>query len=242
MYPRISAYRFSRIAILFMMSGIVPVTKAGAQPIAIQVPVSDPWYDTGIDILTGQRLTVLARGSVKYGTGLAQNADANGVGAQRDGTELGGDSPVPLATLLGLIGKIGGTTNVGTGTLLPEGIPGHGAGFVGSAYGQVVSNTGRLFLGYNDKTGQFFNNSGVFFVTLWTNNPTGTTNAEAATAVEICWPSVTDQVYVVQYAPVVDTNRWTDLGVPVSGNGTTNCMFDSTRGGSERFYRVLKIP
>jgi len=140
------------------------------------------------------------------------------------------------------LGRSAATTNVDTGTLLPEGILGHGAGFVGAAYSQVVSNTGRLFLGYNDKTGQFFNNSGVFFVTLWTNSPTGTTNAEAATAVEICWPSVTNEVYVVQFAPAVDTNRWTDLGVPLSGSGTTNCMFDSTRGAGKRFYRVLKIP
>src|SRR2546422_11210492 len=92
-------------------------------------------------------LLLLARGSVRYGPSLPQNADANGVGAQRDGTELGGDSPAPLAILLSLIGKIGGTTNAGTGTLLPEGMPGRGAGFVGAAYSQVVSNGGRLFFG-----------------------------------------------------------------------------------------------
>ncbi len=217
--------------------------SAATQPIQLQVPVTSPWYDTGIDISAGQRLTVLAAGCVRYSTNFAKNADANGVGGQTDGTMPAGPSTVvPGAIVYSLIGKIGGTTNIGTGTLVPEGIANQGAGFVGAAYSQVLSNSGRLFLGYNDYTNKFYDNSGVFFVDVWTNNPTGTTNAGNAVAVEICWPSVTNEVYVVQYAPAVEANRWTDLGLPARGNGTTNCVFDSTRGRSERFYRVLKIP
>ena len=222
---------------------LLRVVSAAAQPIQLQVPVSSPWHDTGIDISAGQRLTVFAAGCVRYGSNLPQNADANGVGGKSDGTmTIGSGGPAPGAILWSLIGKIGGTTNVGTGTLVPEGVANRGAGFVGAAYSQVLSNTGRLFLGYNDATNKFSDNSGVFFVDVWTNNPTGTTNAGIALAVEICWPSVTNEVYVVQYAPAVETNRWTDLGLPARGNGTTNCTFDSTRGRSERFYRVLKIP
>src|SRR6478735_1840808 len=79
---RVLVHRFFAFMILLIASRIVLLSEAAAQPISIQVPVSDPWYDTGIDILSGQRLTILARGGVKYGSGLPQNADANGVGAQ----------------------------------------------------------------------------------------------------------------------------------------------------------------
>ena len=220
----------------------LPARLAATQPIELEVPVASPWYDTGIDISAGQRLTVFAAGCVWYGANLPQNTDANGVGGKTDGTmPAGPDGVAPGAIRNSLIGKIGGTTNIGTGKLVPEGLANHGAGFVGAAYSQVLSNSGRLFLGYNDYTNKFYDNSGVFFVDVWTNNPTGTTNAGNAVAVEICWPSVTNEVYVVQYAPAVEANRWTDLGLPARGNGTTNWVFDSTRGRSERFYRVLKI-
>ena len=84
--------------------------------------------------------------------------------------------------------------------------------------------------------GQIVNSHGCSIAQLAPRDcPMDLRTTEVATAVEVCRPSMTNEVYVVQYAPAVDTNRWTDLGVPVSGNGMTNCWFDSTRG-------VLKIP
>src|SRR5260370_10318344 len=113
----------------------LPVVRVAAQPIQLEVPVSSPWYDTGIDISVGQRLTVLAAGCVRYGASLPQNADANGVGGKSDGTmTIGSGGPAPGGILWSLIGKIGGTTNVGTGTLVPEVAAHHGAGFLGAAY------------------------------------------------------------------------------------------------------------
>jgi hypothetical protein len=67
-----------------------------------------------------------------------------------------------------LIGKIGGTTALGTGTPVPEGLPGNGPGYVGSSYNQFIGTGGELFLGFNDQTTAFGDNSGSFAVTVTT--------------------------------------------------------------------------
>ena len=67
---------------------------------------------------------------------------------------------LPSAVVFSLIGKIGGTEDVGTGTPVPEGGPGKGLGFVGSSYSQEIQNSGRLFLAFND--GYYGDNSGAF--------------------------------------------------------------------------------
>ena len=61
-------------------------------------------------------------------------------------------------------------------------------------------------------------------------------------AVEVCWPSQTNHSYQVQYRSALDTNTWFDFAAPVPGDGGTNCVFDSTRGRSNRFYRVVELP
>ena len=64
------------------------------------------------------------------------------------------------AELVSLIGKIGGTTLVGTGTPVPSGRTGQGAGFVGSSYNKIMQQSGRLFLTYNDQI-WFSDNSAI---------------------------------------------------------------------------------
>lgn len=59
------------------------------------------------------------------------------------------------------------------------------------------------------------------------------------TAVEITWPSVSNEVYQVQYTHDLVSGGWTNLGAEVDGNGTTNSAFDSIRSTDHRFYRVL---
>ena len=93
----------------------------------------------------------------------AQVTGANG--GNFDGTEFFPTSVLPSAITVSLIGKIGGTTAVGTGTPLPEGAPQDGAGFVGANYDAVVPTAGRLFLGFNDQV-QDFGDSGAFTVTV----------------------------------------------------------------------------
>ncbi len=61
--------------------------------------------------------------------------------------------------------------------------------------------------------------------------------------VQICWPSVLDQKYLVQYFPAPTDSGWAPLGPPVTGNGTTNCVSDTvTPGQKRRLYRVLVVP
>jgi len=61
-------------------------------------------------------------------------------------------------------------------------------------------------------------------------------------AVELGWISDTNQTYQVQWASELDTNAWTDFGPPVQGTGMTNFLFDTTRTGPKRFYRVIVQP
>lgn len=58
--------------------------------------------------------------------------------------------------------------------------------------------------------------------------------------VEICWSSVTNATYQVQYRSNLTTNIWTPLIECVSGTGTNNCVYDAvTAGQPQRFYRVV---
>lgn len=61
--------------------------------------------------------------------------------------------------------------------------------------------------------------------------------------VEVCWPSVSNQMYQVQYRSELTTNMWTDLGTPVLGTGATNCIYDAIAPGQpRRFYRHVELP
>lgn len=61
--------------------------------------------------------------------------------------------------------------------------------------------------------------------------------------VELCWPSMSNTLYQVQYRSDLTTNIWTDLGTPVQGNGLTNCIYDAVLPGQpQRFYRFVTSP
>jgi hypothetical protein len=61
--------------------------------------------------------------------------------------------------------------------------------------------------------------------------------------VEVCWTSETNKQYQVQYRSSLTTNTWQDLGIPVQGTGTNNCILDPIpRGEPQRYYRVLALP
>jgi hypothetical protein len=61
--------------------------------------------------------------------------------------------------------------------------------------------------------------------------------------VEVCWNSVSNRNYQVQYRSALATNAWTNLGSPVTGNGSTTCITDKVAlGQPQRFYRFLAIP
>ncbi len=61
--------------------------------------------------------------------------------------------------------------------------------------------------------------------------------------IEVCWVSVPNRTYQVQYQSSLTTNLWTNLGAPVAGTGTTLCLADKVPPGQpQRFYRVLTLP
>ena len=136
------------------------------------------WQDSGVDVVAGQILKVTATGKVFHqisiNGGSRGYANPNGVGLYGDGThwrggESSGGKPqfdgrtvLPSAIAQSLVGKIEGTTALGTGTPVPEGAPGKGVGFVGSSYSQKMTTTGRLFFAFNDERNQFWDNSGSF--------------------------------------------------------------------------------
>jgi hypothetical protein len=146
------------------------------------VDVSAPWRDTGIALVAGQTLqmTTDPNQTVVFGAGGSTGTrliNANGVGdfgipPGLDGTQpASSDSVIPGTIRLALIGKTGGTNAVGDGTPIPEGVAGKGPGFVGTSYNQVIPTSGELFLGLNDETCCFFDNSGSFTVTITVNAP-----------------------------------------------------------------------
>ena len=130
----------------------------------LHVSATSPWTDTGIDVAAGAELVIHATGTVSYGEQSNQVCDADGV--NYDGQKYFSTAVVPSAIVLALIGKIGGSVAFDTGTPLPEGTPGDGAGFVGISYDQIVPDTGRLFLGFNDQRQAFYDNAGAFTVTI----------------------------------------------------------------------------
>jgi len=130
----------------------------------LQAPSTTPWFDTGIDVTAGQQLHITATGTVRYGGDPKQVTDANG--GHYTGKKFFTTTVLPTTVVVSLTGKVGGTTAVDTGTLLLEGTPNDGPGFVGTSYDEIVPESGRLFLGFNDREQAFGDNSGAFTVTI----------------------------------------------------------------------------
>lgn len=61
------------------------------------------------------------------------------------------------------------------------------------------------------------------------------------TAVELEWFAASGTTYQVQYVTELSSTNWLDFGSPVIGNNTTNFVFDTTRGDTNKFYRVEEV-
>jgi hypothetical protein len=156
---------FGPTTILFSLVLLQSAQEAPAQNIyTMDVPCTVPWTDTGINIAAGSQLDITASGIVRYGWDQGQTTDANG--GDYTGPQFFQDCVLPNATCHSLIGKIGGTTDIGTGVPVPEGTPGDGLGFVGTFYSEMITTGGELFLGFNDEVWGFGDNSGSFSVTI----------------------------------------------------------------------------
>lgn len=128
----------------------------------LQVPVESPWFDTGIDLASGDDVKMHASGAVRYGPNGPQTTDANG--GNFDGQKFFSTAVLPNTVICSLIGKVGDTP-------VPSGTSGDGPGFVGTDYHETMTTSGRLFLGFNDQVGQFGDNSGAFEVTITIEPP-----------------------------------------------------------------------
>lgn len=62
-----------------------------------------------------------------------------------------------------------------------------------------------------------------------------------ASQVQVCWDSQLGARYQVQFRSALTTNAWVDVGTPVSGNGTNNCVSDAI-ASPQRFYQVIVVP
>ena len=57
--------------------------------------------------------------------------------------------------------------------------------------------------------------------------------------VEVCWNSISNLTYQVQYRSDLTANLWTSLGDCIRSTGPTSCIFDPVVVGQpQRFYRV----
>jgi hypothetical protein len=63
------------------------------------------------------------------------------------------------------------------------------------------------------------------------------------TEVTLCWDSETNDIYQLQYRSSHSPGGWMNVGLPVAGNGGTNCVVDHLAiGEPQRFYRVIVLP
>ncbi len=60
--------------------------------------------------------------------------------------------------------------------------------------------------------------------------------------VRVCWETVSNVVYQLEYQSALTTNQWVPYGAPVVGNGATNCVFDSTVSSPKKFFRLGIVP
>jgi len=62
----------------------------------------------------------------------------------------------------------------------------------------------------------------------------------SVSAVEVCWNSVSNVQYQVEYRTNLAAGAWQPLGDTVTGNGGTKCITDSPLG-LKRFYRARVV-
>jgi hypothetical protein len=61
-----------------------------------------------------------------------------------------------------------------------------------------------------------------------------------ASQIEVCWNSISNLTYQVQYRSDLTTNVWTSLVDCVHSTGSTSCIIDPVAvGQSQRFYRAV---
>ena len=88
----------------------------------------------------------------------------------------------------------------------------------------------------NATTGTF---EGPTQVTQFTFEPPPLVSIRAS-QVEVCWNSISNLTYQVQYRSDLTTNVWSSLGNCIRSTNSTSCASDPiVVGQPQRFYRVV---
>ena len=121
------------------------------------------WQDTGLDVLKGKPVYITATGKINFAQRLTGRVDPDGYGPETGGTLKSTANPYGTTIAQALIGSVGASN-----ALVPAGTSPYsadpGPGYVGSSYAQVMTESGRLYLGHND--GLATDNSGIFAVDI----------------------------------------------------------------------------
>jgi len=99
---------------------------------------------------------------------------------------------------------------------------------------------GAYTLRFNGHANVFAEMSLIDNVSLQTDNSDLRSTIHCS-AVDICWPGRTNQMYQVQYQTNLSDTNWFDFGSAVVGTGA-NCVTDGINGSVQRFYRVIRVP
>ncbi len=123
-----------------------PVFGEISGPVAVSVPASQPWTDTGIDIPAGSLVQITGSGRIRIaGSDPGKYPDGRTFDYEQPGTECGAGWVLQNAACWSLIGRIGAA----------------GAGFpVGLSTSFTATTGGKLYLGVNDNV--FGDNSGAW--------------------------------------------------------------------------------
>ena len=102
----------------------------------------------------------------------------------------------------------------------------------------VPAGASRLFLGVMDECG-WSSNRGSFTAAVSDFAPALSIRVSQ---VEICWTSVQNVRYQVQFRTAVTADEWVNLGEAVASSDTTNCLTDEVLPGQpQRLYRVVAL-
>jgi Subtilase family/Domain of unknown function (DUF4114)/Calx-beta domain/PA-IL-like protein len=155
-FVNVSLYSNSSYNLSSSTTGTVWIYDNDSPPVTVSVPASNPFFNSGIDVKIGEKLTISSSGLVKYGYGGFEGSllvDSNGERYSENGSFLFGKKNDPNAVVSGAIGALIGKIGI------------NGTPFLIGASNQIPATTsGRLYLAINDTPGTYGDNSGQFTV------------------------------------------------------------------------------
>ncbi|HEV2580006.1 MAG TPA: LecA/PA-IL family lectin [Ktedonobacteraceae bacterium] len=143
--------------------------KTNTKNLVVNASQDLPGLDTGIDLTVGTDITITASGQATFGIGSTQDCNTTEE-TQPDGQRILSDGTL----CPGKIDPSAVLPSSPVGELLAS-FGSSGWFAVGSSDGFTSAASGRLFLLYNDISGQYGNNSGTYQVVVTTSTPSALT-------------------------------------------------------------------